>query len=116
MNFLRLIPLPWKIGASIGLLIALWGGYEAWAYHERSLGAANLAAKNAQAIAKQQAEDAALNRKLAIALQARVTQLEAVATAAGQKIDQDPVEPGSQADVDAAAAVRCMLDKTLCGR
>ena len=115
-ELLKLIPMPWKIGAGIGLLLALWGGYEAWAYHEQSLGEAKLAAKNAQAIAKQQAEDAALNRKLAIQLQAQLAKTQAIAAAAGQKIDQDPVEEGSPAEVDAAEAVRCMLDKTLCSK
>lgn len=106
---LALVPLPWKIGAAVGLLLALVGGYEAWAWHERTLGAADLAAANAKAIVVQQAADAKTSAALLVKLQAQNTQLQAIATAAGQKIALDPVVPGSQAEQDAAEAIRAML-------
>jgi len=98
---------------AVGLLL-ITGLYFGWQYHERALGAAQVEASNMAALAQQNLKDAALNKALAVKLQARVTQLEAAAQNANQKIDLDPVEPGSQADDDAAAAVNCMLDATTC--
>lgn len=108
------IPLVWKIGGIVALIALLIGGYEGWAYHERSLGAAELAAKNAQAIIKQKEAAAKLSASLLVKLQAEKTALQSVAEKAGAKIDLEPVVEGSPAEQDAAAAVRCMLDKTLC--
>lgn len=103
--------LPYIIGAAL-----IFGGYEAWAYHERSLGAAKVEASNFAALAAQNLKDAATNQKLAVALQAKITQLEAIAAAGGAKIDLLPIEPGSPADEAAAATVRCMLDASLCAK
>jgi uncharacterized iron-regulated protein len=97
----------------VGLLL-ITGVYAGWAYHERELGAAKVEASNMAAIALQNQKDAALNKALAVKLQVRITQLESIAQAAGQKIDQEPIDPGSPADADAAAAVNCMLDQTQC--
>lgn len=97
--------LPYLIGV---LIVA------GWAYHERELGAAKVEASNFAALAAQNLKDAATNQKLAVELQAKVTQLEAIAAAGGAKIDLLPIEPGSPADEAAAAAVRCMLDEKLC--
>lgn len=106
---LALVPLPWKIGAAVGLALALWGGYEAFVYHERSLGAAKLEAANAKAIVAQQAKDAKQSAALLVVLQARNTQLEAIATKAGAQIALEPVLPGSPQEQDAAEAIRAML-------
>lgn len=93
----------------VGLLLVT-GVYFGWQYHERELGAAQVEASNMAAIAMQNQKDAALNKALAVKLQARVSQLESVAQAAGTKIDQEPIDPGSPADADAAAAVNQMLE------
>lgn len=106
---LALIPLPWKLGAVAALLLSLFGGYEAWAYHERSLGAAKLEAANQKAIVDQQAKDAKQSAALLVQLQAKVTALSDIATKAGQKIDLEPVLPGSPQEQDAAEAIRAML-------
>lgn len=103
--------LPYIIAA-----VVAFGLYEGWAYHERTLGAAEVNTSNLEALAAQNLKDAATNKKIAIELQAKLTKLQSVAQAAGTKIDADPVEPGSQADIDAAAAVNCMLDETTCGK
>lgn len=103
------IPLPWKL-AGIGLIaLSVFGAYEGWAYHERTLGAANLAAANAQKIIDQQAKDAKQSAALLVQLQAKVTALSDIATKAGQKIDLEPPAPGSQQETDAAEAIRAML-------
>lgn len=101
--------IPWAAGAAA--LVALYAG---WAYHERSIGAANLEAKNAKAIAAVRESDAKLSESLLVKLQAQKTALERVAANAGAKIDLAPVVEGTPAEQEAAAAVRCMLDKTLC--
>lgn len=114
MGLLALIPLPWKIGGIVFLALAAFGGYQGWAYHERTLGAAKVEAEDARAVAAKAKADAALSAKLAVTLQANLTKTQAAANAGNAKIELEPVEPGSQAEIDAAEAVRCMLDKTLC--
>lgn len=103
--------IPYVLGA---LLIA--GVYFGWAAHEKQLGAAEVEASNMAAIAQQNLKDAVLNKQLAVKLQARVTQLEAIAQAAGQAIDQQPIDPGTPADEAAASAVNCMLDQNQCSK
>lgn len=113
---LALLP-PWVAPAAIGLLLAtLVGGYFVWRAQERAIGAERVIAADQKALAEQSKKDAALNQQLAVKLQVKVTQLESVAIAAGRKIALDPVAPGGQAEIDAAAAVRCMLDASLCAR
>jgi hypothetical protein len=101
--------LPWAIGAA-----AVIAAVAAWTYHERAIGAAELEAKNVKAIAAVRESDAKLSESLLIKLQAENTELRRVTTAAGARIDLLPVVEGSPAEQEAAAAVRCMLDKTLC--
>jgi hypothetical protein len=102
---------PYVIG-----LVLLVGAYEAWAYHERTLGAAAIEKSNLEALAAQNLKDAATNKALAVKLQARITQLESVAQAAGRAIDLQPVDPGTPADEAAASAVNCMLDQSTCSK
>ncbi len=109
MDLLALIPLPWKIGGIVAIGLALFGGYEGWAYHERTLGAAKLEAANQKAIVAQQAKDAKLSTALLVKLQAENTQLQAIATKGIGKIDLEPVQPGSPQEQDAAEAIRSML-------
>lgn len=109
MSALALRALPYIVGI---LLVA--GVYFGWASHEKALGAAQIEASNMAEIAMQNQKDAATNKKIAVQVQAQKTQVEAKAQAAGVKIDTDPVEPGSQADIDAAAAVNCMIDEATC--
>lgn len=109
MNLLALIPLPWKIGGAIGLLVVIGGFVTGFIYHERSLGAAELEAANAKAIVAQQAKDAKQSAALLVQLQAKVTALSDIASKAGQKIDLEPVQPGSPQEQDAAEAIRAML-------
>lgn len=111
MSALLLKIAPYAVG-----LLLIFGAYEAWAYHQRELGAAQVEASNMAAIAQQNLKDAVLNKQLAVKLQARVTQLESVAQAAGQAIDLQPVDPGTPADDAAAAAVNCMLDENQCSK
>ena len=73
---LSLIPLTWKIGAGIGLLLALFGGYEAFVYHERALGAARVEAADAKALAKQLADDKALSDSIVAKQQIALSALE----------------------------------------
>ncbi len=108
------IPLAWKIGAIAALVALIAGGYFAWRGHERALGAAAVELADAKAVAAQQAKDAVLNRQLAVKLQARVTLLEDIAAQGGRRIENTPLEPGSDAEAAAAATVRCMLDPALC--
>ncbi len=96
--------------------IVLFGAYEAWGYHERELGKKEIEASNMAAIAMQNQKDAALNKKLAVQLQAKVDQLEQIARNAGANIDLQPVDPGSPADEMAAAAVNCMLEPSSCSK
>jgi hypothetical protein len=105
-----------KAIAGLVALLLVTGAYFAWASHERKLGAAEVEASNAEAIAMQNLKDAALNKKLAIALQVKVDQLEAIARKAGVSIDLQPVDPGSPADEMAAAAVNCMLEPSTCAK
>lgn len=109
-----MVPVWVKLAVVGGVALAAFGGYQAWAYHERAIGAANLEAANAKAVVAQQARDAKLSTALLIKLQEEKTALEKIAAAAGAKIDLQPVEPGSAAEQAAAQAVRCMLDETLC--
>lgn len=104
--------LPWALGAA--LAASLVGGYFMWQSHQRAIGAADLKARNAKAIAAVRESDAKLSAALLVKLQAEKAALEKVATAAGARIDLLPVVPGTPAEQEAAAAVRCMLDKTLC--
>lgn len=113
---LAAIPIAWKIGAASLLVVLLAGCYAAWTYHQRAIGAERVIAADQKAIADQAKIDARLNEKIAVQLQARVTSLESIADAAGRKISAAPVVPGSQAEIDAAAAVRCLLDASLCAR
>lgn len=103
-----------KVLSGVAVLLLVTGLYFGWQHHQREIGAAKVEASNAKAIAAQNAKDAKLKEALAIKLQARVKQLEDVTVAAGQKIDEIPIEPGSEVDNAAAEAVRCMLDETLC--
>lgn len=107
---LALVPLPWKIGGIVFLALAAFGSYQGWAYHERTLGAAKVEAANAKAIVKQQEKDAKQSTALLVQLQAKVTALSDIAAKAGQKIDLEPVLPGSPQEQDAAEAIRAMLD------
>lgn len=106
---LKLVPLPWKIGGIVFLALTVFGSYQAWAYHERSLGAAKVEAANQRAIVTQQAKDAKQSAALLVQLQAKVTALSEIAAKAGQKIDLEPVLPGSPQEQDAAEAIRAML-------
>lgn len=103
------IPLPWKIGGIVVLAVGIFGGYQGWAYHERTLGAAQVEAANQKAIVAQQAKDAKASAALLVQLQAKVTALSDIAAKAGQKIDLEPPAPGSQQKTDAAEAIRAML-------
>jgi hypothetical protein len=103
-----------KAIAGIVFLLLVTGAYFGWAAHEKKLGAAEVEASNMAAIAQQNLKDAALNKALAVKLQARVTQLEEIARQGNQNIDAAPVDPGSPADEAAAKAVNCMLDQSQC--
>lgn len=105
MSLLSLIPLPWKIGAAIGLVVALAGAYFGWAYHERSLGAAKVIAADQKAIDQRAAKDKVLSDKDLLKLKAATGAIDSVAEPAKDKIATDTPE---QADKDAACAIRKM--------
>lgn len=105
MGLLSLIPLPWKIGGIVFLVLALFGSYEGWAWHERSLGAAGVVAADAKELSGQKAKDDALSTKESAATKAKTDALDAVAKPAEDKIKTDTPD---QADRDAACAIRKM--------
>lgn len=102
---LALVPLPWKIGGAIGLIVVLAGAYFGWQAHERSLGAAKVIAADTKAVTDQQAKDAALSAKETAATKAKTDALDAIAKPAEDKIKADTDD---QADKDAACAIRKM--------
>lgn len=110
MSFLTKL-LPSWVPLALGALLAagLVGAYFAWQDHERTLGAAKVEAADAKAVAAQATKDAKLSAALAVKLQGQVSQLQTIAAAGGQRIDLEPMQPGSAAEIDAAKAVRCML-------
>ncbi len=111
---MSMIPLPWKIGGIAFVLLVLAGAYFGWQAHERLLGAAAVELADAKAVAAQAVRDREAAAKLLVTLQANLTRMQAIASAGNAKIDLEPVVPGSPAEIDAAAAIRCLLQKTDC--
>lgn len=103
---------PLAVGAV--LLAGAVGGYFEWRAHQRALGAALVEASDAKAVAAQAVADKAAATKLLITLQANLTKMQATTAAGTAKIDLEPVVPGSPAEADAAATIRCLLQKTDC--
>ncbi len=108
---MSLIPLPWKIAGIAFVVLVLAGAYFGWQAHERALGAAAVELADAKAVAAQAVKDKAEATKLLVTLQANLTKMQATTNAGNAKIDLEPVVPGSAAEADAAAAIRCLLQK-----
>lgn len=108
---LALVPLPWKLASGALVFLAIIGGYFGWQHHQRSIGAAGVIAADAKAVDDQKAKDKTLSDKEAADTKARTDALEAIAKPARDKIATDAPD---QADLDAAKAVACMIDKSKC--
>lgn len=86
-----LIPIAWKIGGIAFLIALVAGGYFAWAAHERSLGEAALALKNAHAVIAQREIDAKENAKVVAQLAQKLQDTETKVITVTEKIYAAPV-------------------------
>src|SRR5436189_151148 len=97
------LPLAWKIGGIAILIVMLAGGYAAWTYHQREIGAAKVIAADAEAVARQKAKDAETSARLVNELEAKNRALEASAAQVREVIRYVPVTSSCGPAVGSAA-------------
>ena len=85
------IPLPWKIGAIVFLVVLLGGAYFAWAQHQQAIGAAKVELANAKAVIKQREEDAKENAKAIAQLAQKLQDTETKIITVTEKVYAAPI-------------------------
>ena len=88
---LSLVPLPWKIGGLLLLVLMLAGTYAAWAAHERALGAAAVELANAKAVLAQREADAQANAVVVAQLAQKLKDTETKVITVTERIYAAPV-------------------------